>query len=291
MTGAPATYDELRKVLQERLPGMAPGQMRIARLLLDDPEGTAFRTIGETAELAEVHSSSLVRFANQFELAGYPAMVRLCRERLATEAQLIRRFEHAREQAVRADLLVAVVDHDTRNLTRTVARVDPVDWDRVVELVAEAPSVHVIGLRKCYAVAYLAAYLLHLVRPQVHQMGRTSGLLVDELRDMTAGDVLIAVSIRRYTKDTVRALSRARAAGVHTVALTDDPSSPLVPYADLVFYVETGGVTVLRSLSAFTSMVQALATAVAVRLDTRSRDQLLVDEGLLDDFEVYAGEE
>ncbi|HWN33717.1 MAG TPA: SIS domain-containing protein, partial [Pseudonocardia sp.] len=130
-------------------------------------------------------------------------------------------------------------------------------------------------------------YLLHMVRPGVRQLGGAAGLLVDELRELSPGDVLVGVSIRRYTRDTVRALEHANRVGVATVALTDDPSSPLARLADLTFFVETGGVTVLRSLAVFTSVVQALATAVAVRLGTSSRDELLTDEQLLEDFEIY----
>jgi len=287
ITEPPATYQELRTRLQDRQSTMAAGQRRIARLLLDDPEGTAFRSIGETARLAQVHSSSLVRFAAMFGLSGYPGLVRLCREQLASEAQLVHRLDRARRHTATDELLGAVVEHDQRNLARTFAQLDHADWDRAVALLADAPAVSVIGLRKCFSVAYLMSYLLHLVRPRVRQIGGGGGLLVDELRELDPADVLVAVSIRRYARDTVRAVEYARRVGVVVVALTDDPSSPLAPLADVTFYVSTAGVTVLRSLSVFTSLVQALATAVAVRLGTSSRDELLTDERLLSEFETY----
>lgn len=285
---APASYPQLRELLQDRLPTMAPGQQRIARLLLDDPEGTAFRSIGETARLAEVHSSSLVRFAGLFGLAGYPALVRLCREHLAMEAHLVRRLEQAKEHSATTELLSAIVENDTRNLTRTFARIDNDSWERAVEMLRDAPTVHVVGMRKCYSVAHLLTYLLHLVRPGVHQIGGAGGLLVDELRELTPGDTLVAVSIRRYTRDTVRAVEFARRRGIATIALTDDPSSPLARAASLTFYLETGSVTVLRSLSTFTAVAQALATSVAVSLGKSSRDELRADESLLETFAVYS---
>ncbi|WP_245645326.1 MurR/RpiR family transcriptional regulator [Pseudonocardia acaciae] len=285
---APANYPQLREVLQDRLPTLAPGQQRIARLLLDDPEGTSFRSIGETARLAEVHSSSVVRFAGLLGLAGYPALVRLCREQLAMEAHLVRRLEQAKEHTETTKLLGAIAENDTRNLTRTFARIDRGDWERAVSLLRTARVVHVVGMRKCYSVAHLLTYLLHMVRPGVRQIGGAGGLLVDELRELAADDVLVAVSIRRYTRDTVRAVEFARQHGVATIALTDDPSSPLARAASLTFYLETGSVTVLRSLSTFTAVVQALATSVAVSLGKRGRDELRTDESLLESFAVYS---
>ncbi|WP_203922985.1 MurR/RpiR family transcriptional regulator [Rugosimonospora africana] len=288
MADVPQTYAELRVLLQQQLPKLAAGQQRIAKVLLDDPEGTAFRTIAETARVAEVHESSLVRFATLFGLSGYPALVGLCRQQLASDAQLVRRLEHAQQHTATGELFSAVVEHDSRNLTRTFARIDHAAWERAVELLADAASVHVLGLRKCFSVAHLASYLLHMVRPRVRQIGAVPGLLVDDLRDIGPGDVLVVVGIRRYTADTVRVLDHARRGGVQTIALTDDPSSPLAAAADIAFYVETGGVTILRSLSAFTSVTQALTTAVAVRRGTSTRAELLTDESLLDAFGVYA---
>ncbi|MFI2230147.1 MurR/RpiR family transcriptional regulator [Nocardia testacea] len=285
-TTAPETYAELRTILQARMDSFAAGQQRVAKVLLTDPEGTAFRTIAETARVADVHQSSLVRFATGLGLPGYPALVKLCREHLAEQAQLVRRFEVA-EQHGDSQLFAAAVEHDQQNLARTYARIDPADWDRAVTMLAEAPRVHIIGLRKCLSVAQMMAYLLHMVRPEVRHVAPALGGLVDELRDLDSDDVFVAISIRRYTAETVRALRYARQRGLRAIALTDNAASPLAAAADVTFFVDTNGVTILRSLSAFISLVQTLSTAVALKRGARTRDELLQDEALLDAFDIY----
>ena len=282
----PEDYPQLRAELQARLPTMAAGQRRIAQLLLAEPEATAFRSISETARAAQVHESSLVRFATALGLPGYPALVKLCRQQLADQAHLVRRFERAAEVG-EADLLAAMAEHEQGNIARSFATIDPATWDRAVELLATAPGVHILGLRKCFSVAFLASYLLRMVRRGVYQTGAPAGLLVDDLRELTAGEVFLAVSIDRYTADTVRALAHAKRCGLHTIVLTDSPASPLAPHADLVLYLEAEGVTVFRSVTAFVSVVQGLATAVALRTGARSREKLNRDEQLLEDFGVY----
>lgn len=285
MSEVPGSYPQLRDVLQQRLPGLAPGQRRIAELLLTDPEGCAFRTVTEMAGAAAVHESSVVRFATGLGLRGYPALAQLCRAHLAEQAQLVGRFDQAGTGS--GSLLPEVVRHDRSNLERTFAELDPATWDAVIDLLATAPAVHIIGLRKCHTIAYLLRYLLHLVRDRVYQLTPDAGLLIDQLRDLSPGDTLVATAIHRYTEDTVRTLEYAHKRGLSTVALTDNPASPLAAVADRVCYVQTGGVTLLRSMTAFTSLVQAMATEVALRLGTSSRSELRLDEELLAEFAVY----
>ncbi|NUR94104.1 MAG: MurR/RpiR family transcriptional regulator [Kribbellaceae bacterium] len=282
------TYDELRRAIQERLESMAAGQRRIAELILADPEGTAFRSVAETAAKAGVHQSSVVRFASLFGLSGYPALTALCREQLTREAQLISRFGRAEKLSRSEDLLAATIDHEEQNVRRTLSRITPGDWDRTLELLSGSDHVYVMGLRKCLSVAELMSYLLRLVRPGVHLVSPVTGALVDDLRDLQEGDTFVAISINRYTAATVQAFEEAQRRGLHTIALTDSSASPLARIADVTHLVDCEGVAILRSVTAFIALAQALATGVAVRNGTRSRSELLQDERLLGDFGVYS---
>ncbi|WP_031466251.1 MurR/RpiR family transcriptional regulator [Sciscionella sediminilitoris] len=285
----PSNYDQLRAELQERMPAMAAGQQRIARLVLSDPDGTALRSIGETAERAEVHQSSLVRFAKLLGLPGYPALVELCREQLTTQARLVTRFGQAQQHHDSGDLLAETVEHEQRNLQRSFSRIEARQWETVVGWLADAERVHVLGFRKCLPVAQLAAYLLRLVRPGVHQIAPVTGGLVDELRDLAEGEVFLAVSIHPYTEDTVRAFAEAQRRGLRTVAFTDTAASPLARIAEETFLLDCAGVTILRSVASMVSLAQALATAVALRRGTSSREDLVSDERLLTEFGIYHG--
>ncbi len=289
----PKTYAGLRERLQQGLTTFAPGQGRIARMVLTDPEGTAMRTLAENAQAAGVHESSLVRFAKGLGLEGYPALVRLCREYISGQAHLVQRFDSALKDAASpstdpaVNVLVKATQLEQHNIAETFGRIDPADWERAVTLLAEAPAIHVMGLRKCRAVAELLSYLLHMVRNRVHHVDPPAAGLVDYLREFNPGDVFVAVSIRRYTRATISAAHEAHRRGLKIIALTDNPASPLAKNADVVFYVDSDSPYVLRSITAFISLAQSLAGATSLKLGARSRSQLLVDEELLESFNVY----
>ncbi|GHF44190.1 DNA-binding MurR/RpiR family transcriptional regulator [Amycolatopsis bartoniae] len=249
----PGSYQELTELLRGRLPKLAAGQRRIAHLVLADPEGTAHRGITEAARLVEVNESSITRFANSLGLSGYPDLMELCRVWLAEQAQVARRTDEPVEPP--GGLLSATLEQEQTNLARTFGRLDRASWLHAVALLADADDVHVLGLRGSAPVAALLARGL-----RARQFG---ACLVDELPRVTG--VLVAVSVRRYAADTVRAVEYAKERGVPVVALTDNAASPLVEYAHAALFAEVTGVGGTRSLTALAALAQALAREVALR--------------------------
>ncbi len=287
---APETFDELAALLRTRMPQLTRSQQLLAERVLSDPEGVAFMTVTELAKSVGINESTVVRFAAGLGLDGYPGLARLCRERLREQAQLLRRFANVESLAAQArDPLELAVAFDQANIARSMARVDRPAWDQAVEALATAPRVHVLGLRKCYSVVHLFGYLLGLVREDVRVLGGAHATLTDELRRVQQGDCFVAASIHRYSADTVRAFEWAAKRGATAIALTDNPASPLAQSATHAFYLDTTGVSVLRSMTAFVVFVQAMATAVAAARGTEARSSLLVEEELLDTFGVYHG--
>jgi DNA-binding MurR/RpiR family transcriptional regulator len=285
---SPATFDALVAHLHDRLGSLTPAHKKLAERVLADPEGVAFMTAAELAAAVGLTEPTVVRFAAALGLDGYPGLVRLCRQRLREQAQLLRRYDNLEQlTADGGDLLVHTAALDHANITRTFARIDPATWDGAVAALATAPRVHVMGLRKSHAPAYLLTYLLRMLREDVELVTGANGSLTDELRRVREGDCFVAISIHRYVVDTVRAAEWARSRGARCIALTDNAASPLARAAEQVFYLEASGTSVLRSMTAFISLVQALSAGVAQARGHDARNSLLQEEQLLGDFGVY----
>ncbi|MGW2339122.1 MurR/RpiR family transcriptional regulator [Streptomyces sp. NPDC001661] len=284
----PTSYSELVSRLQERSAHLTPSQRLLSERVLADPEGVAFMTVSDLASAVGVNEATVVRFATGLGLSGYPGLTQLCRAHLREQAQLLRRYDNLEQLGTDGgDLLDRAAAQDLANISRTFARVDRTAWDEAVRALAEAPRVHVLGLRKCHAPAYLLGYLLRMLREDVMTVTGDTGGLADELRRVREGDCFVAVSVHRYAADTVRAFAWARERGAHCVALTDNPASPLAAPAHEAFFVDASSPSVLRSLTAFTSLVQALAAGVARSRGHEARSTLLREEQLLEGLGVY----
>ncbi|MCP3800475.1 MurR/RpiR family transcriptional regulator [Allokutzneria sp. A3M-2-11 16] len=285
MSDAPTSFAELSELLRSESEGFTPSQRTLAERVLTDPEGIAFKTVSELARDVGVNEATVVRFAQRCGLSGYPALVKLCREHLSGQAQLVRRLGSLADAP--DELLSKAVELDKQNLTRTLARVDPDAWRRAVGALAGARRVHVMGLRKSHSVAYLLAYLLDLVLDDVSLVIPGPGTLTDRLRRLESTDVLVAVSLHRYAADTVRAVRQAKSAGATTIALTDTAASPLADLADSVFFADTAGAGLLRSVTALVGLAQAMAAGVAGRRADQAPEALRRQEELLVAFNTY----
>lgn len=285
----PQTYDALVALMHERVPAMSRSHRLIAERVLADPEGIAFMTVSDLAATVDVNESTVVRFATGLGLKGFPGLTKLCRDKLSAEAQLLRRFSSVEQRRANGDddLLQQAADYDQANVARTLARIDPAHWTAVVEALAAAPRVHVFGLRKVHSVAYLLAYLLGMVRDGVELVTPAAGTLIDGLRRVGPDDCFVGISIHRYMRESVQGFRWAKETGATTIALTDNAASPLVRDADYVFYADTAGVAVMRSVTGFVALVQALANGVAAELGDAARSTLAKEEALLDHFSIY----
>lgn len=284
----PESFDDLVAIFRDRDATLTPSQRKLALRVMADPEAVAFMTVSDLAASAEVNEATVVRFAAGLGLKGFPGLTRLCRERLREQAQLLRRFDNlppvSRDGAGLIEQTVAL---DQANIARTFARIDERTWSSAVERLAHASHVHVMGLRKSHAPAYLLGYLLGMMRENVDTIVASAGSLTDNLRKVRSDDCFVAISIHRYCVDTARAAEWARQSGAHVIACTDNPGSPLVGSADDVFYVDASSASVLRSMTAFTSLVQAISGGVASELGHEARATLLQEEELLRGFGVY----
>lgn len=283
-----ATFAELVRHVHSVRDELSPGQKAIAQWVMVNSDRCAFMTISELATEIGVNESTITRFTTRIGLRGYPALTDLCRANLVSESHFLQRFQELEDrQEMGDDLVEQTLILDQLNLTRTFANLDRALWDKAVSALAGSRRVYVMGLRKCYSIAHFLAYALHLIREGVSQVSLDVGTLPEQIRGLRAGDVCVGISIRRYTREVIQVLSFAQERGATTIALTDDPASPLNRYADLVFYAEAGGTSILRSLTAFMSLAQALVGDTARHLGTDTHSALLIEEDLLRQFEVY----
>jgi DNA-binding MurR/RpiR family transcriptional regulator len=256
--------------LESLLPSLAPSEQRVGRVILSLPGSAAHLTITELAGMAETSETTVVRFVRSLGLGSYPEL------RIAL-AQAAGRATARPEAYISPDIspdddLVTVVAKvgaaDAQAVASTVANLDAVALERVVEAVEAARRIDIYGVA---ASAIVAADL----QQKLHRIGLAAfawsdlHLALSSAANLLPGDVAIAISHGGTTVDTVEALGQARRAGATTVAITNFPRSPISAVADVLVRTTVSETAfragAMASRIAELVVVDCLFTAVAER--------------------------
>src|SRR5262249_55796656 len=108
-------------------------------------------------------------------------------------------------------------------------------------------------------------YVLRTFASNVILLEDRLGMMIDDIGDIGAGDLLLAVSYEPYARDTVRAVDYAAEAGATVIALTDGAVSPIARHANHVFAVPTAGPSFYQSLIPTIALLEGLISYLATR--------------------------
>lgn len=153
----------------------------------------------------------------------------------------------------------------------------PESLDRLVEaarLIEEARRIYCLGLRSSHSAAWHLHYILSLAGKQSVMLDAMGGIGVDPLGSATADDLLIAVSVLPYTRQTIEITEYAQSCGVRVVAITDSPVAPLAQRAAATVIVPTDSPSFLHTMSSAFIVAEILGALVAGRGGEAAREAL-----------------
>jgi DNA-binding MurR/RpiR family transcriptional regulator len=241
---------------------LAPAMLRVAEVIQDDPAGSAYLSGPALARRAGVSQATVVRFAQALGYSGYPAFLDAHRREVSarpTVEKLQGTFPAGDEPIWRQVMLA-----DLENITRTMAELDPDEFERAVKLLAGSRRVYIWGVRTTSALGDLLEVALTylLGAASVIRLGPT--LYQEQLLEAGPKDVAIVASFPRYLNLSVTAAQFAREQRLKVIAITDSVLSPIAEGADCVLCAHSELLSFTESLAAPVSLANALLTALAL---------------------------
>ena len=264
------------------------GQRMICRYITENYDKAAFMTAGRLGQAVGVSESTVVRFATELGFDGYPEMRRAMQEMVRSRLTAVQRIEVANEQLGQGNLLEAVLTTDMDRLRSTLEEIDAESFDRAVEMILNARTIYILGMRSSTSLASFLGFYLNLLLDNVRLVQDTSaGEIYDQLFRIGKGDVFIGISFPRYSSRTIRAMQFAKSAGALAIGLTDGPSSPFADLADVNLCAKSDMVSFLDSLVAPMSLINALIVALGNRRPESLSATFRRLEGIWEAHDVY----
>lgn len=280
--------EDILSIIEYKMPTFSKGQKRIAALICESYDTVAFMTAGKLGKQAGVSESTVVRFAMELGYEGYPQMQKAMQDMVLNRLTSVQRMGVNTNVFATQDVVSTVLRGDMEKLRKTSETINRDDFQQVVQDILKAKNIYVIGVRSASALASFFGYYLRYMFDKVHIITNSStGEVLEQLIHIRTGDVVVAFSFPRYSSTTVQAVSYCRNAGATVVGITNSMLSPLASQCDRVLFAKSDMVSLVDSLVAPLSVVNALIVALASGREETLRGNFDKLESIWQEHHVY----
>lgn len=232
---AAATAAGVVNRIQAKLPDMPAAMAKIGSFLLLHPQAPLELSIMELAEQTKTSPATVTRFCRLLGYAGYvPFRVSIASDLGRSDARESWKADIGRafgpDDSPR-DVLSTLVNAHTRSLEETAAVMDLALMKKIARRIAMSSHVDIYGIGGSAVMAKELQSRLYRIGINAHHWSEVhAGLTSAAIQDTNS--VAIGISNTGRTEETLQMLREAGEAGALTIALSNNPGSPLAESAD-----------------------------------------------------------
>ncbi len=275
-------------LIEEKYSDFSKGQKLIADYIVSNYEKVAFMTAAKLAEAVQISESTVVRFAAELGLDGYPELLKSLKEMVPTKLTSVQRIEIASSNLKEQDILKNVIHSDIYKLKQTLNTVDRNAFNQAVSAIQQAKKIYILGIRSSAALASFLGFYFNLMFENVKLIHTNSvSEIFEQLIGISEGDVAIGISFPRYSRRTVKAMEYAKKSGAKVIAITDSNLSPLNKTADFSLIARSDMASFVDSLVAPLSLINALIVALTMDRAEEMAETFAKLENIWEEYQVY----
>ena len=279
---------DILSVLKSREASFSKGQRRIAQYILESYDKAAFMTANILGKTVGISESTVVRFAVELGYDGYPSMQKALQEMVVNRLTATQRIEVTNDRIGGKNILSMVLQSDMEKLRQTGETVDKDAFEAAVNAVLGAERVYIIGVRSAAPLANFLGYYLNYMFQNVHVLTTSgAGEMFEKIVGVNSKDAVIAFSFPRYSATTLKIAQYCRTTGATVIGVTDTKLSSLGQCSDHVLVAKSDMVSLVDSLVAPLSVVNALIVAIAAKKEKELAKTFQELEHVWSEYNVY----
>ncbi len=285
------TVDIIARI-EMKYPKMSKGQKKIADYISEYYDTAVFMTAAKLGAEINVSESTVVRFASVLGYNGYPEFQKALEEWVQGKWSSVQKVGVKYGNSSQSELVMSVLQADIDKISHTMENLDPVSFELAVNTILEAKHVYVVGLRSCEPLANFLGFYLSMIRGDVIMLRTTSMTeLFEQMIRVGDEDVVIGISFPRYSMRTLKAMEFARDRNAKVISITDTEHSPMSLYSSCNLLARSDMLSIVDSLVAPLSLINALVVALCVKAPDETRENLKELERVWGDYQVYLNDE
>ena len=271
---------------------MSKSHKKIASYIMDHYDTAVFMTAATLGKEIGISESTVVRFAAGLGYDGYPKFQKALEEWVKSKWNSLQQMGAKYGNSSQSEILTSVIRADMEKMEDTIHNLDPAAFETAVSSILEAKHVYVIGLRSCEPLASFLSFYLSMIRGDVMQLKTTSTTeLFEQMIRVSDEDVVIGISFPRYSMRTLKAMEFANDRNSKVITITDSVHSPMNLYSSCNLLARSDMVSIVDSLVAPLSVINALVVALCVKAPEQASKNLKDLEEVWANYQVYLNDE
>lgn len=284
-------YDVLSKI-SERYSKMSKSHKAIANFILEHYDQAVFMTAAKLGETLGISESTVVRFASGIGYEGYPEFQKSLEDCVKGKLSNIQKMDAKYGRSTQSEVLASVITADIEKLQHTIEHLDPAAFELAVSTILEAENIYVMGLRSNEPLAEFLHFYLNMIRGGVILLKTTSVTeTFEQMMRINEKDCFIGISFPRYSMRTLKAMEFANDRNAKVIAVTDSTHSPMSLYSSCNLLARSDMVSIVDSLVAPLSVINALVVALCLKCPQDVRRNLEMLEETWNNYQVYLNDE
>lgn len=276
-----ARYKEIKKRIQEKYNSLPKNQQKVAVYLIDNLDEIPFLSIHELSKSIKVSVASIVRFAQGVGFSGFNELRSEIASALKNQLNNKEIFPLFEKKEMKEDLLTEVANVDINNINNTLTLIERKTFNDVILRINDASRVFTAGLGISFLLSEILAYQLTQVGIDASALKHTHTLFHEQILFMTKKDLLIVFSFPPYSKETVDAAQFAKEKDIDVIAITNKQASPVTFFTKANLIVKSDNMLFTNSFAAISVLINAIATACAVKRKSRANKILKESEQIM----------
>lgn len=287
-----SSKNDLSNRINEAYSKLSRGQKLLATYITDNYDKAVFLTAAKLGETVGVSESTVVRFATHLGYKGYPEFQEALEELVQGKLNSVSRMERTYGRMNQSKILESVLNADADRIHGTLEKIDEQAFEMAVDTILHAKHIYIIGIRSCAPLASFLAFYFTMMFENVHLLQTNSASeIFEQMVRIGKDDVIIGSSFPRYSMRTLKAMEFANNRSAKVITITDSIHSPMNLYSSCNLIAESDMASILDSLVAPLSVINALIVALSMKKKGEVMQMLEMLEDIWDAYQVYENDE
>lgn len=250
-------------LINEKYDTFSKKHKKLADYILENSDKAILMPISELSGESGVSEATIVRFTYKLGYSGYREFQRALLDSIKYTLTTLQRFDVSKDLGEN-ELIHGQVNSDVNDINSTFSNLDPAVIMNAAKEIDNSKRVFILGLRTSNI---LSKYLAHYLRMMSFDVILLEGTLVEPyeyLVHMEQEDILICISLPRYSQRTIQSAKLIYDKGLRIISLTDSESSPIFEYSTISLIARSSMNTFFDSMVSPMVIINTLLLGLSV---------------------------